>query len=122
MRVLPLDLTSPASIRGFVDALTASFPSIDLLINNAGVMAVPLRRTEDEFDSQFDTNHLSHFALAGLLFERVRPDGRIVCMSSVEHRRSKDIDLSYPNWQKRPFSPWAAYRDSKLPICSSCLN
>ncbi|VWD59542.1 short-chain dehydrogenase [Burkholderia lata] len=114
LRVLPLDLTSLASVRGFVDALTASVPEIDLLINNAGVMAVPLRRTEDGFESQFGTNHLGHFALTGLLFDRIRPDGRIVCVSSVEHRRSKGIDLSDPNWQKRPYRPLAAYRDSKL--------
>ncbi|KWC42241.1 hypothetical protein WL51_03640 [Burkholderia ubonensis] len=114
LNVLSLDLASLVSIRGFVDALTASFPAIDLLINNAGVMAVPLSRTEDGFESQFGTNHLGHFALTGLLFDCIRPNGRIVCVSSIEHRRSKGIDLSDLNWQKRPYRPWAAYRDSKL--------
>ncbi|PAJ86136.1 oxidoreductase [Burkholderia ubonensis] len=114
LSVVPLDLGSMTSIRLFADTLARDSPWIDLLINNAGVMAVPLSRTADGFERQFGTNHLGHFALTGLLFDRIRSNGRIVCVSSVEHRRSKGIDMSDPNWEKRPYKPWAAYRDSKL--------
>ncbi len=67
----PLDLSSQASIRRFAAELKVHYQRLDLLVNNAGVMATPYTRTEDGFEMQFGTNHLGHFALTGLLLERL---------------------------------------------------
>ena len=79
-----LDLASLRSIRAFADHIRAGNDHIDLLINNAGVMAAPYRRTADGFELQFGTNHLGHFALTGLLLPLLyeRPDARVVTVSS----------------------------------------
>jgi NAD(P)-dependent dehydrogenase (short-subunit alcohol dehydrogenase family) len=106
--VRALDLASLTSIREF--AASVDEP-VDVLVNNAGVMAVPLRRTEDGFESQFGTNHLGHFALTGLLLDRVRE--RVVTVSSTFHRLGR-IDLTDPNWERKPYRRWAAYGQSKL--------
>ncbi|GAA5065962.1 oxidoreductase [Nocardia callitridis] len=102
-----LDLADLASVREFAEA-TAEF---DVLINNAGVMAVPLSRTADGFETQFGTNFLGHFALTGILLPKV--SDRVVTLSSVAHVYGK-IDLEDLNWQRRPYRRWAAYAQSKL--------
>ena len=83
-----LDLTSLDSIRAAADELRSTHDSIDLLINNAGVMMTPKSTTKDGFELQFGTNHLGHFALTTLLLDRVlaAPGSRVVTVSSVGHR------------------------------------
>jgi NAD(P)-dependent dehydrogenase (short-subunit alcohol dehydrogenase family) len=110
-----LDLASLASIRTFAASMLANGRPLDLLINNAGVMDLPTRRlTEDGFELQFGTNHLSHFALTALLLPLLRKAQapRVVNVSSLAHRGGK-IDFS--NLQgERKYSSWAAYQQSKL--------
>src|SRR5260221_11626667 len=92
-----LDLASLASVREFAAAWDGD---IDLLINNAGVMAPPLTRTAEGVELQFGTNHLGHFALTNLLLEHVT--GRVVTVSSTGHRIG-GIDFDDPNWEARPY-------------------
>ncbi|MEO7235027.1 MAG: oxidoreductase [Lapillicoccus sp.] len=103
-----LDLASLASVREFAAAVEGR---IDVLVNNAGVMAPPLARTQDGFESQFGSNFLGPFALTGLLLPQITD--RVVTVSSVAHR-SGSIDLRDPNWERRRYRRWAAYGQSKL--------
>ena len=80
-------------------------------MNNAGVMALPAQRTVDGFEVQFGTNHLGHFALTNLLLPHVTD--RIVTVSSGAHRLGR-IDLADLNWERRRYSAWGAYGQSKL--------
>jgi NAD(P)-dependent dehydrogenase (short-subunit alcohol dehydrogenase family) len=105
--VRPLDLSDLASVRAFAE----SVDSLDVLVNNAGVMALPLGRTKDGFETQFGTNHLGHFALTGLLLPKIRD--RVVTLSSEAHRIGR-INLADPNWEHRRYSRWRAYGQSKL--------
>jgi NAD(P)-dependent dehydrogenase (short-subunit alcohol dehydrogenase family) len=84
---------------------------VDVLINNAGLMAIPLRRTVDGFEMQFGTNHLGHFALTGLLLNQITD--RVVTLSSGAHRMGK-IRLADPNWEHSRYQRWPAYSQSKL--------
>jgi NAD(P)-dependent dehydrogenase (short-subunit alcohol dehydrogenase family) len=106
--VRALDLASLASVREFAAAWE---DPLDLLINNAGVMATPFARTPDGFELQFGTNHLGHFALTNLLLEHVT--GRVVTVSSTAHRLGS-IDLDDLNWEHKPYRAWRAYGQSKL--------
>jgi NAD(P)-dependent dehydrogenase (short-subunit alcohol dehydrogenase family) len=106
--VRALDLASLDSVREFAAAWDGE---IDLLINNAGVMIPPLSRTTEGFELQFGTNHLGHFALTNLLLERV--NGRVVTVSSMAHRSGR-IDFDDLNWERKPYSSWRAYGQSKL--------
>jgi NAD(P)-dependent dehydrogenase (short-subunit alcohol dehydrogenase family) len=108
VEVRALDLTDLASIHEFADSIT---DDVHLLINNAGVMATPLRRTTDGFELQFGTNHLGHFALTGLLLPRVRD--RVVTVSSTVHWVGR-INLDDLNWERRRYFRWPAYTQSKL--------
>ncbi len=103
-----LDLASLASVREFAAAWNGE---LDLLINNAGVMAPPLSRTAEDFELQFGTNHLGHFALTNLLLEHIT--GRVVTVSSGAHRMG-NIDLDDLNWERKPYKAWRAYGQSKL--------
>ena len=103
-----LDLTDLASVRAFAAAWEGP---IDVLINNAGVMAVPEGRTKDGFETQIGTNHLGHFALTGLLLGHIR--SRVVQVASGAHRMGK-IDLEDLNWERRTYRRWPAYGQSKL--------
>ena len=103
-----LDLADLASVRAFAEAWDGP---LDVLINNAGVMAVPQRRTKDGFELQIGTNHLGHFALTNLLLPHVAD--RVVTVASDAHRGGK-IDLDDLNWQHRRYWRWAAYAQSKL--------
>ncbi|MFE9321208.1 oxidoreductase [Nocardia sp. NPDC052278] len=105
--VRELDLADLASVRAFADAVDRA----DVLINNAGVMAVPQRRTADGFEMQIGTNHLGHFALTGLLLEKI--SDRVVTVSSGAHRAGK-IDLDDLNWERRKYQRWSAYGQAKL--------
>jgi len=111
-----LDLADLASVREFSDSWSASHTGgLDLLINNAGVMATPHRKTTDGFELQFGTNHLGHFALTGLLLPALvaRPRSRVVSVSSMAHRMSGGLDLDYLMDGHR-HKPWTSYSQSKL--------
>ncbi|MCB9681166.1 MAG: SDR family oxidoreductase [Alphaproteobacteria bacterium] len=112
--VRALDLASLASIRAFSDGLLADLPHVDVLMNNAGVMAIPRRTTEDGFEMQLGTNHLGHFALTGQVLPLVTkaPAGRIVNVSSQAHRtgRMRWDDLM----GERSYERWSTYGQSKL--------
>lgn len=110
-----LDLGSLASIRRAAQALRASYPRIDLLINNAGVMWTPKQVTEDGFELQFGTNHLGHFALTGLLLDHLLPvrGSRVVTVSSLGHRLRAAIHFDDLQWE-RSYSRVGAYGQSKL--------
>jgi NAD(P)-dependent dehydrogenase (short-subunit alcohol dehydrogenase family) len=108
VEVRELDLADLASVRRFADGWTEP---IDVLVNNAGVMAVPPGTTKDGFETQFGTNHLGHFALTNLLLPHVRD--RVVTVSSTAHRMGA-IHLDDLNWTSRPYKSWAAYGQSKL--------
>ena len=114
LELVPLDLASLDSVSELAEALLAEHESIDLLINNAGVMATPRRLTEDGFELQFGTNHLGHFALTGrLLPALLRGAGcRVVTVSSMAHRSGR-ISFDDLTGERRYFR-WAAYGQSKL--------
>ncbi|UTM37944.1 oxidoreductase [Rhodococcus pyridinivorans] len=107
--MMSLDLADLSAIRAFADAFADR--RIDVLVNNAGVMAAPLGRTADGFEMQIGTNHLGHFALTGLLLPRIT--GRIVTVSSAAHLIGR-IDLDDLNWERRPYNRAAGYAQSKL--------
>ncbi|HEX6760381.1 MAG TPA: oxidoreductase [Propionibacteriaceae bacterium] len=103
-----LDLADLGSVRAFA---TGWQGELSVLINNAGVMRTPERRTADGFELQIGTNHLGHFALTNLLLPRVTD--RVVTVASGAHRGGY-ISLDDLNWQKRTYRRWAAYQQSKL--------
>ncbi|SEC42885.1 oxidoreductase [Rhodococcus koreensis] len=102
-----LDLSDLASVREFA----AGVDSVDVLVNNAGVMAVPQRKTADGFEMQIGTNHLGHFALTGLLLGKITD--RVATMSSAAHQAGT-IHLDDLNWEHRKYNRWSAYGQSKL--------
>ncbi|MFG2597329.1 oxidoreductase [Streptomyces sp. NPDC048462] len=106
-----LDLADLSSVREFAAAYTPD--RLDLLINNAGVMALPYRRTADGFETQFGVNHLGHFALTGLLLPKLlaTPGARVVTVSSGLHVLS-NIDMGDLN-SERNYRRWIAYGRSK---------
>jgi NAD(P)-dependent dehydrogenase (short-subunit alcohol dehydrogenase family) len=109
-----LDLASLDSVRGFAERMRQSHEGIDLLINNAGIMATPRERTADGFELQLGTNHLGHFALTGLLIDRLegRDDARVVTLSSSMHRTGR---IAFDNLAgERRYFRWRAYGQSKL--------
>jgi NAD(P)-dependent dehydrogenase (short-subunit alcohol dehydrogenase family) len=114
LEVLPLDLASLDSIRRFAEAFSAAHGRLDMLINNAGVMAIPRRVTADGFEMQLGTNHLGHFALTGPLLPLIlkAPNARIVTVSSGAHTFGK---INFDDLQsERSYNKWGAYGQSKL--------
>ncbi|GLY31475.1 putative short-chain dehydrogenase/reductase [Kineosporia sp. NBRC 101731] len=107
VRVLPLDLADLDSVRAFPERVG----HLDVLVNNAGVMAVPQGTTKDGFELHLGTNFLGPFALTGLLLPQIAQ--RVVTLSSVMHRRGR-IDLDDLNWEQRRYARWGAYAQSKL--------
>ncbi len=108
IEVRQLDLQDLASVRQFADGIDSD---IDVLVNNAGIMAVPHAVTSDGFESQIGTNHLGHFALTNLLLPKITD--RVVTVSSMMHYMGY-VSLRDLNWTSRPYSPWVAYGQSKL--------
>jgi NAD(P)-dependent dehydrogenase (short-subunit alcohol dehydrogenase family) len=110
-----LDLADLASVRRFAQEVLDRHGGIDVLVNNAGVMAVPRRRTTaDGFELQLGTNHLGHFALSGLLMPGLaaRPGARVVTVGSLMHRIGR---IAFEDLQaERRYDPWSAYARSKL--------
>jgi NAD(P)-dependent dehydrogenase (short-subunit alcohol dehydrogenase family) len=107
LEVQHLDVSSLASVRGFA----ARCGTVDVLVNNAGIMGVPSARSADGFELQLATNHLGHFVLANLLLPRLQD--RVVVVGSASHRHG-ELDLDDLDWQRRGYRPYAAYAASKL--------
>jgi NAD(P)-dependent dehydrogenase (short-subunit alcohol dehydrogenase family) len=109
-----VDLADLSTVRAFADAYLAEHDVIDILINNAGVMACPFGLTADGFEMQFGTNHLGHFLLTAMLSPALlrSTSPRVVTLSSAGHSRS-DVDLIDPNFESTEYSPWVAYGRSK---------
>ncbi|SHK25680.1 NAD(P)-dependent dehydrogenase, short-chain alcohol dehydrogenase family [Nocardiopsis flavescens] len=103
-----LDLADLSSVRGFAASWSGG---LHLLVNNAGVMAVPRSRTVDGFERQFATNHLGHFALTNLLLEHIT--GRVVTLSSGLHAAARRINFDDVDFE-RGYTPYRAYNQSKL--------
>lgn len=112
--LLNLDLGDLSSIKAFSEQYGNTIERLDLLINNAGLMAIPYRKTRDGFEMQFGVNHLGHFALTAQLWPLLKDTegSRIVNVSSVAHRFGH-IHFEDPNWEKR-YRKWGAYGMSKL--------
>ena len=109
-----VDLASLDSIRASAATCLQAYPSIDVLINNAGVMACPLLRTADGFEMQFGTNHLGHFLFTCLLVPALlaAAPARVINLSSTGHKLS-NVNLEDPNYQNRDYDKWVAYGESK---------
>jgi NAD(P)-dependent dehydrogenase (short-subunit alcohol dehydrogenase family) len=109
-----LDLASLDSVRSFAERISADRPGVDLLINNAGVMAPPRQTTADGFELQFGTNHLGHFVLTGLLLGGLegREGARVVTVTSTAHRFGR-IHFDDLQWERR-YGRWRAYGQSKM--------
>lgn len=114
--VVRLDLASLTSVREAAEEIRERHQRIDLLINNAGLMMTPHGRTEEGFELQVGTNHLGHFALTGLLLDRLlaTPDSRVVTVSSLAHRWGGGV-MDFDNLQaERGYESMGAYGRSKL--------
>ena len=116
LAAMALDLADLASVRRFAAEFAAQQGPLHLLINNAGVMALPWQQTADGFEMQMGTNHLGHFALTGLLLERLAasPGARVITVASVAHRGTKKLPVDDLNWQREPYRKNEAYARSKL--------
>lgn len=115
VEIRELDLGSLDSVRAFSDSVLADFDRLDLLINNAGVMGIPERKTQDGFEMQFGVNHLGHYALtAHLLPLLVRTQGsRVVNVTSTARHFGKPVDPGNPHLEDS-YTEWGAYGQSKL--------
>jgi NAD(P)-dependent dehydrogenase (short-subunit alcohol dehydrogenase family) len=115
LELVPLDLASQASIHAAAERILASHETVDVLVNNAGVMGVPERRTDDGFEMQFGTNHLGHYALTALLMGALlrAEAARIVTVTSTAHHIGRAVDPANPHLNGT-YGPWRAYGQSKL--------
>lgn len=111
---MELELGSFRSIRAFAERFLAKYDTLHILVNNAGVMACPFAKTEDGFEMQFGTNHLSHFLLTGLITPALLrgAPSRIVVLSSSAHQASP-IVFEDINYEQRPYNKWTSYGQSK---------
>lgn len=107
VEVHQLDLADLASVRRFAESIDVA----DVLVNNAGVLGLPLTRTVDGFEAHMGTNYLGHFALTCLLGERIRD--RVVVVASSNYAMAT-LHLDDLNWRRRRYNTWAAYGESKL--------
>ncbi|MGB1580365.1 MAG: oxidoreductase [Nevskiales bacterium] len=115
--VMQLDVSSLESIRQFADEFTTRFKELHILINNAGIMGGPtIGHSKDGFELMFGTNHLGHFALTGLLFDRLSrtPGARVIPVTSMAHRNVAGLDLDDPNFKHSEYKIFEAYARSKL--------
>jgi NAD(P)-dependent dehydrogenase (short-subunit alcohol dehydrogenase family) len=114
VRIEDMDLANIASVKGFTEKMAGSLSSLDLLINNAGVMACPETRVGPGWEAQFGTNHLGHFAMTkGLmpLLEKT-PGARVVALSSTGHKRG-GIQWDDIHFNSTPYDKWLAYGQAK---------
>lgn len=112
--MLELDLADPASIDAFAQDVAERWDRLDRLINNAAIMASPLKRDARGYEMQFATNHLGHFQLTSRLWPLLAAaeNARVVCLSSIGHRLGPP-DLEDPNWESRDYDKWVAYGAAK---------
>ena len=113
--VVPLDLADLSSVRRAAAEVDGTVDRLDVLVNNAGVMAIPQARTADGFEMQFGTNHLGHFALTGLLLPALRRAAapRVVTTSSNGHKLGR-VDFDDLHAERKRYAKWRAYTQSKL--------
>lgn len=114
IHIAPMDLADLASVRRFALDFASDHSALDLLINNAGVMACPEMRVGPGWEMQFGTNHMGHFALTGILLPLLQrtESARVVALSSTGHKLS-DIRWDDPNWTDGNYDKWKAYGQSK---------
>lgn len=115
LTILKLDLSDPASIDAFVVDLATHTTKLDILINNAAIMACPLARDARGYESQFATNHLGHFQMTAQIWPLLRAAGagaRVVSLSSIGHARG-GVDLADPHFETRDYDKWTAYGQAK---------
>ncbi len=112
--VLSLDLSDPGSIDAFANTVAERWDRIDILINNAAVMASPLSRDARGYERQFATNHLGHFQLTARLWPLLKAahGARVVALSSIGHRLN-GLDLDDPGFDRRDYDKWTAYGQAK---------
>ncbi|WP_219895326.1 oxidoreductase [Aquisediminimonas profunda] len=113
--ILTLDLSDPVSIDAFATDLARQTDRIDILINNAAIMACPLARDARGYESQFATNHLGHFQMTARIWPLLKaagPGTRVVVLSSIGHARSA-VDLADPHFVHRDYEKWTAYGQAK---------
>jgi NAD(P)-dependent dehydrogenase (short-subunit alcohol dehydrogenase family) len=110
--LIELDLASLKRVRASAEKLLAKKEPLDVVIANAGVMATPLGKTADGFETQFGTNHLGHFLFVNRVAPLIRKGGRLINLSSAGHRFS-NVDLDDPNFERTPYDPFVAYGRSK---------
>lgn len=115
LEIVELDLGSLTSVKNAAQRITASHPTVHILMNNAGVMAMPERKTEDGFEMQFGINHLGHWALTALVMPSLLAAGgaRVVTVTSTAHHTGRAVDPDNPHLEGN-YSPWKAYGQSKL--------
>lgn len=116
LEVVELDLGSLASVAAAAETIAAQHPAVDMLVNNAGVMGIPERRTVDGFEMQFGVDHLGHFALTAHLLPALSaaPAARVVTVTSTAHHMGRRLDPENPHLQGRRYGPWKAYGQAKL--------
>jgi NAD(P)-dependent dehydrogenase (short-subunit alcohol dehydrogenase family) len=115
LEIVSLDLGSQASVRAAAEAILSEHERVDLLVNNAGVMGIPERKTSDGYEMQFGVDHLGHWTLTALLLPALlrSPDGRIVTVTSTAHHMGRSVDPRNPHLDGR-YRPWRAYGQAKL--------
>lgn len=115
LELVELDLGSLASVQKAAEEILAAHETVDVLVNNAGVMGIPERRTADGFEMQFGVDHLGHFALTARLMPALSgaPAARVVTVTSTAHHMGRAVDPENPNLDGR-YGPWRAYGQAKL--------
>jgi len=123
VKTLPLDISELGSIRAFGRLFAEQVGELDILINNAGIVALPLSRTTEGHEMQFATNYLGAFALTGTMLPYFRKDGRarIVNVGSLAHRFGR-LNIEDLNWQMCAYDEWKAYANSKVAVVSHALE
>jgi NAD(P)-dependent dehydrogenase (short-subunit alcohol dehydrogenase family) len=115
LTLVPLDLGSLDSVQKAAQQILAAHETVDLLVNNAGVMGIPERRTADGFEMQLGVDHLGHFALTARLLPALlkAPAARVVTVTSSAHHLGRAVNPDNPNLDGR-YGPWRAYNQAKL--------